>query len=274
MIGVVIQARTSSTRLPKKVLKELPYGSGITVLQNVIRRAKKSKKPDIVVVATSDKKEDDPIEEIAIREGVDAFRGDEEDLLLRWIGCAEEFGIDTIVRITSDNPCIDPSFIDKVVEFHVVEGNDYTSATFPLGFNFDIMETEALKKVVNLSEKDIRIERRVYRFFDLKDKLNLKIGKIGSEGDYGVLKDARLTLDTIEDYALLCAVFDYLGTDFDFKGVKKLFEEKPWLKFINSKVVQKKLFNSIEEEVEEAKNVLRLQELNRVVDLLNKIQNL
>ena len=143
-----------------------------------------------------------------------------------------------------------------------------------MGFNFDIMETEALKKVVDLSEKDIRIERRVYRFFDLKDKLNLKIGEIGSEGDYGVLKDARLTLDTIEDYALLCAVFDYLGTDFDFKAVKRLFEEKPWLKFINSKVVQKKLFNSIEEEIEEAKKILRLQELNRVVELLNNIQNL
>ena len=271
MIGAVIQARTSSTRLPKKVLKELPYGSGVTVLQNVIRRAKKSKKSDMVVVATTDKKEDDPIEEIAIKEGVGVFRGDEEDLLERWLGCAEKFGTKTIVRITSDNPCIDPSFIDKAVEFHTKEGNDYTYAFFPLGFNFDIMETEALKKVVDLSEKDLRIERRVYRFFDLKDKLNLKVGEVGSEGDYGVLKDARLTLDTMEDYALLCAVFDYLGTDFDFNMVKKLFEKKPWLKFINAKVVQKKLFNSLEEEIEEAKKVLSLQELNRVVELLDSM---
>ena len=43
-IGAIIQARVSSTRLPGKILKELPYESGITVLEQVSRRLKKSKK--------------------------------------------------------------------------------------------------------------------------------------------------------------------------------------------------------------------------------------
>jgi len=43
-IGALVQARTSSTRLPNKVLKELPYGSGITVLEQVIKRSSKSQK--------------------------------------------------------------------------------------------------------------------------------------------------------------------------------------------------------------------------------------
>ena len=51
--GAVVQARISSTRLPRKVLKALPCGSGISVLQQVIRRLKKSKKLDDIITATT-----------------------------------------------------------------------------------------------------------------------------------------------------------------------------------------------------------------------------
>jgi spore coat polysaccharide biosynthesis protein SpsF len=52
-IGAVVQARISSTRLSGKLLMDLPYGSGITVLQQVMRRLKKTKKLDDTVVATT-----------------------------------------------------------------------------------------------------------------------------------------------------------------------------------------------------------------------------
>ena len=52
-IGAVIQARTSSTRFPKKVLKPLPYGSDVCVLQQDIRRVKKSKLLNEVIIATT-----------------------------------------------------------------------------------------------------------------------------------------------------------------------------------------------------------------------------
>jgi len=57
-IGAIIQARVSSTRFREKLLKELPYGSGITVLHQVIKRVKKSNMIDCVYVARSTKKED------------------------------------------------------------------------------------------------------------------------------------------------------------------------------------------------------------------------
>ncbi|WP_457601067.1 cytidylyltransferase domain-containing protein [Hydrogenivirga sp.] len=273
MVGAVIQARMSSTRLPGKVLKELPYGSGVTVLQNVIRRALRVEGVDTVIVATSIYDEDTPIEETAKREEVKVFRGDREDILSRWLGAAEEFGISVIVRITSDNPCIDPHLASAAVKGHLKSGSDYTYASYPLGFNFDIMNTEALKRVVSSTNRKERIERRVILFHDLKGDLNLKLHRVNPPEELERLKDARLTLDTEEDYALLCAVFDFLYWENEFftaYDVVRLFEEKPWLKLINKKVVQKKVFNSLEEEIEEAIKVLELQELNRVKELLER----
>ena len=52
-IGAIIQARTSSTRLPKKVLKPLPFNSKTNVLQQVIRRVAKSKLIDEIIIATT-----------------------------------------------------------------------------------------------------------------------------------------------------------------------------------------------------------------------------
>jgi spore coat polysaccharide biosynthesis protein SpsF len=60
-VGAIIQARTGSTRLPGKVLKELPYGSGITVLQQVVRRLKRAQTLDEIIVAKTTKAEDLPI---------------------------------------------------------------------------------------------------------------------------------------------------------------------------------------------------------------------
>ena len=85
--------------------------------------------------------------------------------------------------------------------------------------------------------------------------------------------DIRITLDTIEDYTLLCVVFDFLYERNPFFGVReivRLFRDKPYLFHINEKIVQKKIFNSLEEEYEEALKILKLQDLNRMVAWLEK----
>lgn len=64
-IGAIIQARTSSTRLPQKVLKPLPFNSKISVLQQVIRRVSKSELIDEIIIATTTHDEDEKIVEVA-----------------------------------------------------------------------------------------------------------------------------------------------------------------------------------------------------------------
>ena len=58
-IGAIIQARTSSTRLPQKVLKQLPFNSKTNVLQQVIRRVAKSELIDEIIIATTTHDEDE-----------------------------------------------------------------------------------------------------------------------------------------------------------------------------------------------------------------------
>ena len=105
-IGAIIQARTSSTRFPKKVLKPLPYGGNVCVLQQDIRRVKRSKLLDEVIIATTINSEDDEIVEVAIKENTPYFRGSLDNVLERYYKAANEFNLDVVVRITSDCPCV------------------------------------------------------------------------------------------------------------------------------------------------------------------------
>ena len=274
-IGAIVQARTASTRLPKKVLKELPYGSGITVLEQVIRRLKRSKLLDEIIVATTTNPEDNPIVEISKREKVNYFRGSEKNVLERYYLCAKENKVDTIVRITSDCPCIDWNIVDKVIEKHLQAKADYTSntirRTFPHGLDVEVVSFKALEIAYCEASEDFEKEH-VCPYIHTTNREKFKIVSVEAP-DYLTAPDIRITLDTEEDYALLCAVFDYLYPQNNyFKAIDiiNLFKEKPWLKLINKKVLQKKVFLSLEEELEEAKKLLELQELKRAKEIIEK----
>ena len=107
----LIQARMGSSRFPGKVLQDL---AGRPMLWHVVHRVRGSKSIDKVVIATTDKKIDDPIAEFCRQEGVDCFRGSEQDVLDRFYQAAKENHADVVVRITADCPLIDPAVIDKV----------------------------------------------------------------------------------------------------------------------------------------------------------------
>ena len=275
-VGAIIQARTGSTRLPGKVLKELPYGSGITVLQQVIRRLKRARSLDEIIVATTTKVEDLPIVEIAKLENIPYCRGAEKDVLARYYHCAKEHNLDIVVRITSDCPCIDPEVVDLVVEKHIEENADYTSntlggRTFPHGLDTEVISFRALEKAFKEADRPEEREH-VCPYIYGRGRENFKLVSVKAPPQLRA-PDIRITLDTEEDYALLCCVFDNLyfkNPHFGAEELINLFKEKPWLKIINKKVVQKKTFHKLEDEIREAIKVLELQELKRAKDILEK----
>lgn len=237
-VGIVIQARTSSTRLPAKVLKDLPWGGGVSVLAQVIRRVKRAK-TDAVIVATTVEKCDDPIVRIAKKERAACFRGSRDDVLSRYYLAAKEHELDVVVRITSDCPCADPVLIDRVVQRHLRGGYDYThSELFPRGLDVEVISFQALERSFREARREFEREH-VMPYASMSG--HFKTGGLKATGRQR-RPDLRITLDTEADYALLCAIFEALyprnkrfGTD----DILRLFAAKPWLADINRHVMQK-----------------------------------
>lgn len=273
-VGTIIQARTSSTRLHGKVLKELPYNSGITCLEQVIRRLKKSKRLNEIIIATTKDAEDDQIINIANKEGVKYFRGSRENVLSRYYFAAKENDIDIIVRITSDCPCIDADITGLTIDDHIKKMADYTTnsliRTYPHGLDVEVFNFNALEKAYKNATKDYEKEH-VAPYINGNPKI-FKINTVKAPKEL-YAPDIRITLDTEEDYALLCAVFDYLypkNRYFNAYDIVNLFKEKLWLKLINKKIMEKKIFNTLEEELKEAVRILDLQDLNKARDFLKE----
>lgn len=266
--GAVIQARTTSTRLPGKVLKELPFASGITVLEQVIRRVKKSKRISQIIVATTEEPIDEAILAIAKKAGVTYFRGSKEDVLSRYYLAARENNLQAVVRVTSDCPCVDHNILDMLIDVHSAAGADYTTnsstETFPHGSDAEIISFSALEKAhkeANLAFEREHVCPYIYRTHPEMFKIKL----IEAQGKLR-RHEIRITLDTPEDYALLCCVFDELYRKNEFfltEEIIDLFDRKPWLPLINNKIIQKKIFDTLSEEVRESIAILGLQDLKR-----------
>lgn len=146
-IDAIIQARMGSTRLPGKVLMKL---DGIPVLKCLIEQLSYSELIDRKIIATSTNPDDDMIVEFAKSLNVESFRGSSLNVLDRYYQCARHFSIKHIVRITADNPLIDPEIIDKVIKVYQKGNFDYvnnfTRRTYPSGTEVEVFSFNSLSK--------------------------------------------------------------------------------------------------------------------------------
>lgn len=242
-IGCIIQARMGSTRLPGKVMKNL---EGQPVLYHVLERVKQSNSIDEIIVATTNHEHDDVIVEEAKRNKVNYYRGSEEDVLSRFFESADKYGLDHIVRITSDCPLIDPNIIDEIVtcykenQYKLVTnaGIDESKRTFPRGMDTEVFSFESLEEAYNNTSEKYEREHVTPYFYE---NYNDDIYYYKNEND---LSELRLTLDTSEDYEMIKRVYRELYSgdhDFYLSEIVNLFEENPELKKINKNIQQKEV---------------------------------
>jgi spore coat polysaccharide biosynthesis protein SpsF len=274
-VGAIVQARTSSVRMPGKILRALPFNSGISALAQVVRRLKKCKKLDTIVVATTTNAVDDQILKISVQEHSNCFRGSEQDVLSRYCQAAKENALDIIVRITSDCPCLDPKIVDAAIEKHIKDKADFTSniltRTYPHGLDAEVLNFETLDRTDSQAKEAFEREHVTPYIYNSHPEMFRIASITAPKALYA--PEIRITLDTENDYALLCAVFDFLypaNEFFDAEEIINLFRNKPWLKAFNKDVVQKKVFDNLQQELKEAIKLLDLQELKRASDLLSK----
>lgn len=272
-IVCIIQARSTSSRLPNKVLLNLPYNSQKTVLEQVISRVKKSRYIDEVIIATTINKSDDSIINLCNQLSIKTYRGSEENVLSRYYEAAKESLADIVIRITSDCPCIDFEVLDSLIEKHLAEKNDYTSNTlirsYPHGLDCEVFSFKVLEESF-LNAKDKFEQEHVTPYIYKTNKNNYKIGVLESNRNSSKI---RITLDTKEDYNLLCSLYDYLykeGEYFLLEDIESLFCEKKWLYNLNSTIEQKKVCQNLEEEIEESLKLLKKQDLNKAENYLKE----
>ena len=225
MIVAIIQARMSSQRLPGKVLMDI---SGKPMLQHIIDRVNEAKLINDIVIATTTKEEDKSIIQLIADNGMKGYRGSELDVLDRYYQTVARYkrigrtsNINTIVRITSDCPLIDPRIIDKTIEFYLNGNFDYVSnvETYPDGLDTEVFSYNALAKTWK-EAKEPRDREHVTSYICSHPK-KFKVGLLESGQDFSKYK---WSVDTIEDLEFARTIYRKLGNKFYMEDILKLLE--------------------------------------------------
>ena len=202
-LGCIIQTRMGSSRLPGKVMKKLDGEK--TVLDYVVDQISNSKLIDKVIIATTNESEDDVIVEFAKNRNLDYFRGNTKDVLDRYYQCAKEFHLQTIVRVTSDCPLMDPVIIDNVIELFLSHECDYstnklpiTSPECPQGVEVEVFSFQTLEKIWLESKLPSEREHVTPYIYNNPEKFT-----IISNSDYAEICNLRYTIDKSDDLKLI-----------------------------------------------------------------------
>ena len=154
-VGIIVQARTGSTRLPNKVL--LPFHEGKGILELMIAKISNNSKLPIVI-ATSNNSSDENIIQLAKKCNVEFFVGSEKNVLKRFIDAAEHFNFSSIVRVCSDNPFLDMSDLNilsnenDAYDYSCFSINGNPSILSHVGFWAEKVSLKALKKIQKMSQ--------------------------------------------------------------------------------------------------------------------------
>lgn len=238
MILGVLQARTSSTRLPQKVL--LPLG-GRPMIVRQMERMRRSRKVDRWVLATSDQAEDAILCEMATSVGFEFHQGSLNDVLDRFYQAASRFSPGVVVRTTGDCPFFDPGLLDEGIEEFERQGVDYLSnclqPTFPDGLDFEVFSFKALERAWR--EADLPSEREHVTPFLYKKSSGFGVHCVRNpRGDFS---SWRLTVDEPRDYELICRIYDELSPrrpDFGFDDLVEFLSSRSGLMSLNSDIVR------------------------------------
>jgi len=199
MIGVIVQARMNSSRLPGKVMLTINNRS---ILDYVISQISFSKKINKIIIATTKEISDKPIVTYAKEHHIRFFQGSEKDVLDRYYQCAKKLNLSVIVRITSDNPLVDPEIIDRVIDEFEKNNYDYVSnehpATFPQGYAVEVFSFNALEDAWKNATKPSEREHVTPYFYNNPQKFS--IFNVVNDQD---LSNIRCTLDRENDFMFI-----------------------------------------------------------------------
>jgi spore coat polysaccharide biosynthesis protein SpsF (cytidylyltransferase family) len=235
--GIIVQARMGSTRLPGKVL--MPFHGEKTILQIILDTMKNNPHGLPVVLATSTSVVDEPIAAMAEAQGITVFRGDESNVLVRFIDTASASGFSKIFRVCADNPFLDRELFAKLVEESLDSDADYCSFEVAEGLPAilshwgifaEYVSLNALLRVQELTKDKLYYEHVTNYIYKHPVSFNIKWVKAPAE-IYEHL-DYRFTIDTPVDFEIQQQLYRHFaeqGITSNFKDLIRIVNETPGL---------------------------------------------
>jgi len=222
----ILQARTTSTRLPGKVLKKI---LGKPMLELQLERMRRAECYDELIVATSNQPSDDEIAHLCSSLHIGCFRGNLEDVLDRYQRATMQYEARHIVRMTADCPAVEPWLMDATIASHLKTGNDYTCASsesgWPDGLDVEVMRRETLEMAYR--EAKAPQDREHVTPFIKRHPEKFRLGYLAAPGDYS---NQRWTVDTPEDFSFITRIYEALYPDnpqFGMQDILQLLRQRP-----------------------------------------------
>ncbi|MFQ5498596.1 MAG: cytidylyltransferase domain-containing protein [Candidatus Zixiibacteriota bacterium] len=235
MILGIVQARTSSSRLPGKVLKPI-LGRPMIALQ--LERLSRVQSIDKLIVATSDRSDDTPLVSLCATMDIDCFCGSLDDVLDRFYRAAKKYSTSHVVRLTGDCPLTDPDTIDQMVDTYLNGEYDYVSntiePTFPDGLDGEVFRMDCLTSAWH--EANLPSQREHVTPFIWQQPKRFKLHAYRHTVD---LSHMRWTVDEPEDFSFVKEIFQELYPDnasFGMRDVLQLLERRPELGKMNNQI--------------------------------------
>lgn len=245
-VVAIIQARCGSTRFPNKIFADL---CGKPFIWHVVNRLRFAQSLDHIVLATTDRPSDDKLYNWAKENGVDVYRGSENNVLNRYYEAANYSKADVIVRITADDPFKEPVLIDEAV--HMLQNGEYDFVcnncppSYPEGLDIEVFTKMALDKEEAFSTNDFEREhvtQYIYRYPEYFKMFNLSNG--GENLSY-----LRWTVDTEKDFQMVTRIYSFLYKNdseiFHMDDILRLLKEHPEIERMNSDVTRSEMYKSV-----------------------------
>ncbi len=255
-VVVIVQARMGSTRLPGKMMCEI---DGLPAIGHVVGRVKRAKFPDEVWLACSDAPDDDPLADYVRSLDIPVVRGDENDVLSRFVAVAEKRKADVLVRITGDCPMADPAIIDSVIETFLSDTVDFVSNTltrsYPDGLDVEVFSRDALERTDREAEDSfLRAHVTPYMHGRLKDRFpwgEFSSAQVVNETDFSHL---RWTLDELDDLDFFRRLLPLLPQGYAWMDAVTELTRSPALLRINS---GHEIYEGVARDLDDGVNLMR-----------------
>lgn len=217
-----IIARTVSTRLPLKVLRDLKQG--VSMIDFLIQRIKSVKEIDEVYLCTSTEPVDDIMLDVAERNQIKLYRGSADAVIERMLDVAKIESADVLLRITGDNPLCSIEYLPEQLALLAKEQLDYVRVVdVPIGATIEVMTTEALTKCYSQMDPDVS----EYLMLFLFEPDHFKCGIIKAfTKDYS---DCSVTVDTPDDLKRTIGVISIINkpiNDILLKDIVQLYDDE------------------------------------------------